>query len=82
VEYQGRTRPKKKARCRRVGEIEEAAGVYAERKIEELAERKLRFEKPELTLNWDKIQHRERQAGNPASAIRFNVVQSRCRRPR
>src|ERR1700738_1607251 len=49
-------------RLDRVGEIEEAAGVYAERKIEELAEHKLRFEKPELTLEWDKIQHRERQA--------------------
>jgi hypothetical protein len=32
----------------RVGEIEEAAGVYAERKIEELAEHKLRFDEPEL----------------------------------
>jgi len=49
-----------------VGEIEEAAGVYAERKIEELAEHKLRFEKPELTLEWDKIQHKERQAAIPA----------------
>jgi hypothetical protein len=46
----------------RVGEIEEAAGVYAERKIEELAERKFRFDKPELAQEWDKIQHRERQA--------------------
>jgi hypothetical protein len=53
-------------RLERVGEIEEAAGVYAERKIEELAEHKLRFEKPELTLEWDKIQHRERQAAIPA----------------
>jgi hypothetical protein len=32
----------------RVGETEEAAGVYAETKIEELAERKLRFDHPEL----------------------------------
>ena len=31
-------------RLDRVGEIEEAAGVYAETKIEELAERKLRFD--------------------------------------
>ena len=53
-------------RLDRVGEIEEAAGVYAERKIEELAEHKLRFEKPELTLEWDKIQHRQRQAAIPA----------------
>lgn len=53
-------------RLERVGEIEEAAGVYAERKIEELAEHKLRFDKPELTLEWDKIQHRERQASIPA----------------
>src|SRR5271165_1455899 len=53
-------------RLDRVGEIEEAAGVYAERKIEELAEHKLRLDKPELTLEWDKIQHRERQAAIPA----------------
>jgi hypothetical protein len=31
-----------------VGEIEEAAGVYAETKIKELAERKLRFDHREL----------------------------------
>jgi hypothetical protein len=49
-------------RLDRVGEIEEAAGVYAETKIEELAERKLRFDKPELAQEWDKIQRRERQA--------------------
>ena len=49
-------------RLDRVGEIEEAAGVYAERKIEELAERKLRLDKPELAQEWDTIQHRERQA--------------------
>ena len=49
-------------RLDRVGEIEEAAGVYAETKIEELAERKLRLNKPELAQQWDKIQHRERQA--------------------
>ena len=53
-------------RLDRVEEIEEAAGVYAERKIEELAEHKLRFEMPELTLEWDKIQHKERQAAIPA----------------
>jgi hypothetical protein len=53
-------------RLDRVGEIEEAAGVYAETKIEELAEHKLRLDKPELTLEWDKIQHRERQATIPA----------------
>jgi hypothetical protein len=46
----------------RVGEIEEVAGVYSETKIEELAERKLRFDKPELAQEWDKIQRRERQA--------------------
>jgi len=49
-------------RLERVGEIEEAAGVYAERKIEELAERKLRLDKPELAQEWDKIQSRGRQA--------------------
>ena len=37
-----------------------------QRKIEELAEHKLRLDKPELTLEWDKIQHRERQAAIPA----------------
>ena len=52
-------------RVDRVGEIEEAAGVYAETKIEELAERKLRFHKPELAQEWDKIQRRERQASVP-----------------
>jgi len=35
-------------RLDRVGEIKEADGVYAETKIEELAERKLRFDHPEL----------------------------------
>jgi hypothetical protein len=45
-------------RLDRVG-IEEAAGVYAETKIEELAERKLRFDHPELAQEWDKIQRRE-----------------------
>jgi hypothetical protein len=43
-------------RLDRLGEIEEAAGVYAETKIEELAERKLRFDHPELAQQWDKIQ--------------------------
>ncbi len=49
-------------RLDRVGETEEAAGVYAETKIEELAERKLRLDKPDLAHEWDKIQRRERQA--------------------
>jgi predicted metal-dependent hydrolase len=49
-------------RLDKVGEIEEAAGVYTQMKIEELAERKLRFDKPELAQEWDRIQHRERQA--------------------
>jgi hypothetical protein len=52
-------------RLDRVGEIEEAAGVYAETKIEELAERKLRFDNPGLAQDWDKIQRRERQASIP-----------------
>ena len=43
-----------------MGEIEEAAGVYAETRI--LAERKLRLDKPDLAHEWDKIQRRERQA--------------------
>ena len=49
-------------RLDRVGEIEEAAGVYAETKIEKLAQRKLRLGKPDLAHEWDKIQRRERQA--------------------
>ena len=49
----------------RVGGIEEATGVCAETKIEELAERKLRFDKPELAQQWDEIQRRERQAAIP-----------------
>jgi hypothetical protein len=52
-------------RLDRVGEIEEAAGVYAETKIEELAERKLRADRPELAQQWDKIQRRERQTALP-----------------
>ena len=52
-------------RLDRVGELEEAAGVYAETKIEELAEGKLRFDKPELAQEWDKIQRRERHAALP-----------------
>jgi hypothetical protein len=39
-------------RLDRVGEIEEVACVYAETKIEELAERKLRFDHPEFTQQW------------------------------
>jgi hypothetical protein len=58
-------------RLDRVGEIEEAAGVYAERKTEELAERKFRFDKPELAQEWDKIQRREWQAAIP------NIEQNR-----
>jgi hypothetical protein len=48
-------------RVDRVGEIEEAAGVYAETKIEELAERKFRFDEPELAQKWDRIQRKERE---------------------
>jgi hypothetical protein len=52
-----------------VGEIEEAAGVYAETKIE-----------PELAQEWDKIQHRERQAAIPkieqTRSIEEELVQS------
>jgi len=49
----------------RVGDIEEAAGVYTERKIEELAEHKLRFDEPEPAQEWDKIERRERHAAIP-----------------
>ena len=67
-------------RLDRVGEIEEAAGVYAETKIEELAERKLRFDKPELAQEWDKIRRKERQAAIPkieqSRAITEDLVQT------
>jgi hypothetical protein len=63
-----------------VGEIEEAAGVYVETKIEELAEGKLRFDKPELAQQWDKIQPREREASIPkieqSRSLEENLVQS------
>jgi hypothetical protein len=42
--------------------VKRPPAANAETKIAELVERKLRFDKPELTLEWDKIQHRERQA--------------------
>jgi hypothetical protein len=61
-------------RLDRVGEIEEAAGVYAETKIEELAERKLRLDRPELAQEWDKIKRRERRASIP------KIEQSRSQR--
>jgi hypothetical protein len=67
-------------RLDRVGEIEEAAGVYAETKIEELAERKLRFDHPELAQQWDKIQRREREASIPkietSRSLEENLFQS------
>jgi hypothetical protein len=63
-----------------VGEIEEAAGVYAETKIEELAERKFRFDQPELAQQWDKNQRREREASIPkieqSRSLEENLVQS------
>ena len=67
-------------RLDRVGEIEEAAGVYAETKIEELAERKLRFDKPELAQQWDKSQRREREGAIPkieqSRSLEEKLVQS------
>ena len=55
----------------RVGEIEEVVCIFAERKIEELAKRKLRFDWPDLAQEWDKIQRRGRQVAIP------NIEQSR-----
>jgi hypothetical protein len=52
-------------RLHRVGEIEEAAGVYAETKIQELAELKMRSDKPELARQWDDTRRRHRQAVIP-----------------
>jgi hypothetical protein len=66
-------------RLDKVGEIEEAAGVYAEMKIEELAERKLRFDKPDLAQEWDKIQRRERQAAMPTVESTQSLGQDRGR---
>jgi hypothetical protein len=54
------------ARPDRVGEIKEAAGVYAETKVQELAERKLRFDKLELGRQRDDIRRRQRLAAMPA----------------
>ena len=62
-------------RLDRVGEIEEAAGVYAETKIEELAERKLRFDKTELAQQWDEIQRRERQAAIPKIEQSWSITE-------
>jgi hypothetical protein len=45
--------------------LKKAAGVYAETKIEELAEWKLRFDHSELAQQWEKIQRREREASIP-----------------
>ena len=52
-------------RLDRWGRLKRPPASNAETKIEELAERKLRFDKPELTQEWDKIQRRERQASIP-----------------
>jgi hypothetical protein len=60
-------------RLDRVGEIEEGAGVYAETKIKELAERKLRADRPELAQQWDKIQRRERQNALPKIEQRRSI---------
>jgi hypothetical protein len=48
-----------------------------QRKIEELAEHKLRLDKPELTLEWDKVQHREQQIPNMNKAGRSQRSSSR-----
>ena len=52
-------------RLERVGEIKEAAGIYAETKVQELAERKLRFDKRDLAKEWDDIRRRQREAAIP-----------------
>jgi hypothetical protein len=52
-------------RLDRWGRLKRPPASNAETKIEELAERKLRFDKPELTQEWDKIQRKERQASIP-----------------
>jgi hypothetical protein len=54
------------ARLDRVGEIKEAAAVYAETKVQELAERKLRFDELELGRQRDDIRRRQRLAAMPA----------------
>ena len=55
-------------RLDRVGEIEEAAGVYAETKIEELAERKLQFDKPEQSQEAVHVARRCMVYGAPTGA--------------
>jgi hypothetical protein len=51
-------------RLDRVGEMEEATGVYAETKIEELAER-TSIRSSGGRQQWDKIQRKEREASIP-----------------
>jgi len=63
------------ARLDRVGEIKEAAGVYAETKVQELAERKLRFDKLELGRQRDDIRGRQRLAAMPAIESTQNLSQ-------
>jgi hypothetical protein len=58
------------------GEVKRPSASNAETKIAELAERKLRFDKPELAQQWDKIQRREREASIP------KIEQSRSLEPR
>jgi hypothetical protein len=62
-------------RLDRVGEIAEGAGIYAEKKMEELAERKLRFGQPELAQEWDKIRRKERQASIPRTQNESSIQQ-------
>src|SRR6516162_8640585 len=49
-------------RSERVGEIAQAAGLYADSLLDELAARKLRFHHPELARQWDAIQQQQRKA--------------------
>jgi hypothetical protein len=49
-------------RSERVGEIAQAAGLYADSLLDELAARKLRFRHPDLARQWDAIQQQQRKA--------------------
>ena len=49
-------------RSERVGEIAQAAGLYADSLLEKLAAGKLRFHHPDLARQWDALQQQQREA--------------------
>jgi hypothetical protein len=49
-------------RSKRVGEIAQDAGLYADSLLDQLAARKLRFHHPALARQWDALQQQQRKA--------------------